>query len=112
MYAGKVVESGPVATIFKQPAHPYTIGLERAFPNLREPKSLVSIEGSLPSLIHPPAGCRFAPRCPFAQDICRKEQPLGKALESGHMVACHRMTEADLLRTQAQDARIWQNIAL
>lgn len=111
MYAGKVVESGPVATIFKHPVHPYTIGLERAFPNLREPKSLVSIEGSLPSLIHPPVGCRFAPRCPFALDVCRKEEPPSKAMESGHMVACHRMNEADLLRTQAQDARIWQNIA-
>ena len=95
MYAGKVVESGPVATIFKRPVHPYTIGLERAFPNLREPKALVSIEGSLPSLIHPPVGCRFAPRCPFALDICRKEEPPSEAIESGHMVACHRMHEAD-----------------
>ncbi len=112
MYAGKVVESGPVATIFKHSVHPYTIGLERAFPNLREPKSLVSIEGALPSLIHPPVGCRFAPRCPFALDVCRKDEPPSKEMESGHMVACHRMNEADFLRTQAQDARIWQNIAV
>ena len=111
MYAGKVVESGPVATIFKRSVHPYTIGLERAFPNLREPKALVSIEGSLPSLIHPPVGCRFAPRCPFALDICRKVEPPSEAIESGHMVACHRMHEADMMRVQAQDARIWQNIA-
>jgi peptide/nickel transport system ATP-binding protein len=111
MYAGKIVESGPVATIFKHSVHPYTIGLERAFPNLMEPKALVSIEGSLPSLLHPPIGCRFASRCPFAQDICRQESPQPVEMESGHIVACHRRNEAEWMRTQAQDARIWQKTA-
>jgi len=111
MYAGKIVESGPVATIFKRPVHPYTIGLQRAFPNLLQPKPLVSIEGSLPSLVHPPAGCRFAPRCPFALAVCRDQQPQSQAVEAGHLAACHRAAEADWMRTQAQDAKTWQNIA-
>jgi peptide/nickel transport system ATP-binding protein len=111
MYAGKIVEAGPVATIFKSPMHPYTIGLERAFPNLMSPKALVSIEGYLPSLLHPPAGCRFASRCPFALDVCRLEPPPSVAAETGHMVACHRMNEAEWMRTQAQDAKTWQQMA-
>jgi peptide/nickel transport system ATP-binding protein len=111
MYAGKIVESGPVATIFHHPVHPYTIGLERAFPNLLAPRPLVAIEGHLPSLLHPPKGCRFAPRCPFALPVCREQEPPTLPVESGHSVACHRMNEAERMRTEAQDARTWQRIA-
>jgi len=111
MYAAKIVESGPVQTIFKRSFHPYTIGLERAFPNLMEPKTLVSIEGSLPSLLHPPVGCRFTSRCPFALDVCRQQEPPMLEAESGHMVACHRVNEAEWMRTQAQDAKTWQKMA-
>jgi peptide/nickel transport system ATP-binding protein len=109
MYAGKVVESGPVATIFHRPIHPYTMGLGRAFPNLLKPaKSLIAIEGHLPSLLHPPAGCRFAARCPFALEICCERPPEYLPVDAGHYVACHRMAEAEWMRTKAQDAETWQ----
>jgi peptide/nickel transport system ATP-binding protein len=110
MYAGKLVEAGNVATIFRNPAHPYTIGLQRAFPNLMDPRPLVSIEGYLPSLLHPPVGCRFAARCPFVLDVCREEAPANMELETGHTVACHRMSEAEWMRTKAQDAKTWQKM--
>ena len=108
MYAGHVVESGPVTTVFRQPAHPYTMGLTRAFPNLLQPRQLIAIEGHLPSVLHPPKGCRFASRCPFALEICRNEQPAYVPLAPGHYVACHRMLEAESLSAQAQDAETWQ----
>lgn len=111
MYAGKIVESGPVARIFHRPVHPYTIGLERAFPNLLAPRPLVAIEGHLPSLLQLPKGCRFAPRCPFALPVCREQEPSSVAVESGHSVACHRMADAERMRIEAQDARTWQRIA-
>jgi peptide/nickel transport system ATP-binding protein len=111
MYAGHVVESGPVSTIFRRPAHPYTMGLTRAFPNLLEPRPLVAIEGHLPSLVNPPVGCRFAARCPFALEVCRAEPPPLVPLEPGHLVACHRMAEAEWMRVEAQDANTWQKVS-
>jgi peptide/nickel transport system ATP-binding protein len=112
MYAGHVVESGPVNTVFRRPAHPYTMGLTRAFPNLLEPRSLIAIEGHLPSLLNPPQGCRFAPRCPFAIEMCRAERAPYRSLESGHEVACHRMHEAEALGALAQDAETWQKMSV
>ena len=112
MYAGHVVESGPVSSIFRRPAHPYTMGLTRAFPNLLEPRPLIAIEGHLPSLLHPPKGCRFASRCPFVQDICRTEPPRYVPLEAGHHVACHRMHEAAWMSEQAQDTETWQRMSV
>jgi peptide/nickel transport system ATP-binding protein/oligopeptide transport system ATP-binding protein len=71
MYAGEVVESGLVAEVFREPHHPYTLGLLRSVPdfeNVRE--SLLPIPGAPPDLVHPPPGCRFHPRCPFVQPDC------------------------------------------
>jgi oligopeptide/dipeptide ABC transporter ATP-binding protein len=71
MYAGEIVESGRVAEVFREPRHPYTLGLLRSVPdveNVRE--SLVPIPGAPPDLVHPPPGCRFHPRCPFVQPDC------------------------------------------
>ncbi len=77
MYAGKVAEEGSVEEIFDHPYHPYTIGLKRAFPNIRRcrTKTYLSISGYPPELVDPPQGCRFAERCPMATDRCRKEDP-------------------------------------
>ena len=72
MYAGQVVESGPVAAVLEAPFHPYTMGLMHAFPDIRDDAvALVPIEGAPPSLLFPPPGCRFADRCPFAEPSCR-----------------------------------------
>jgi peptide/nickel transport system ATP-binding protein len=92
MYAGKVVEEAPVDRLFGNPAHPYTQGLIRSIPRrdlaaVRKTR-LQTIAGSVPTLIDPPAGCRFAPRCGFATDECRHAQPALRELEPGHKVAC------------------------
>jgi len=91
MYAGNVAEYGDVASVFKEPLHPYTQGLIRAFPTIKgDRQKLVSIPGQPPDLLNPPTGCRFHPRCPYAMDICKKENPELKKQGTGeHYVACH-----------------------
>ena len=77
MYAGLIAEMAPTRTIFARPMHPYTIGLQNAFADLADRgRDLISIAGAPPDLVHPPAGCRFAPRCPFAREKCREPPPL------------------------------------
>ncbi len=95
MYAGSVVERGPVDQVLRRPAHPYTRALLAAIPRREMARgSLEGIAGAVPDLIHPPPGCRFAPRCARAQDDCRRQVPgllpvLPAAGESsGHEVAC------------------------
>jgi peptide/nickel transport system ATP-binding protein len=89
MYAGKIVEEGIVDQIFYNPLHPYTRMLLRAVPNpLKKIEKLEYIPGTVPALINPPPGCRFHPRCPFAMDICRREEPPLVEVEKGHFVAC------------------------
>jgi peptide/nickel transport system ATP-binding protein len=88
MYAGRLVEYGDVVTIFGKPLHPYTSGLIKAFPNIYGSRELpLSIPGSPPDLLHPPEGCRFAPRCSLADTECSKSPP-GKLLDENHYVAC------------------------
>lgn len=91
MYAGNVAEYGDVQSVFKEPLHPYTQGLLGAFPSIKgERQKLTSIPGQPPDLLNPPTGCRFHPRCPFAMDICKKENPALLKHGSGeHYVACH-----------------------
>jgi len=88
MYAGKIVEFGPSDSIYEKPFHPYTQGLIRSIPRLRGPKKLEWIPGQPPDLISPPPGCRYHPRCPFAMDICRREEPPWIEVEPGHFVSC------------------------
>jgi len=90
MYAGKLVESGTVYKIFKEPLHPYTQGLIASFPDIYAPKAEIkSIEGQPPDLLNPPSGCRFHPRCQYAMDICRVKEPPYVEVEKEHFVACH-----------------------
>jgi len=95
MYAGKIAEYGDTVTIFKSPLHPYTIGLIGTFPsiNAKERMRMVSIPGSPPDLLNPPQGCRFHPRCKYALEICRKEEPKYLEVDKGHFVACHLATK-------------------
>jgi peptide/nickel transport system ATP-binding protein len=98
MYAGRVIESGTVSEIFDDPQHPYTIGLFGSTPDLG-PRSgrLNTIKGSVPALDDMPQGCRFSPRCPFADDRCRDEVPPVRTFENGHVAACwHAPITADL----------------
>jgi peptide/nickel transport system ATP-binding protein len=90
MYAGKIVEYGDTLSIFKNPQHPYTQGLIKAFPSIKgERVRLTSIPGQPPDLLHPPPACRFNPRCPYVMDVCRQKEPLLLEHEKGHFVACH-----------------------
>jgi peptide/nickel transport system ATP-binding protein len=76
MYAGEIVEQAPVEALFDLPQHPYTIGLLGAIPRLdRTSTRLATIDGMVPNMAALPVGCRFAPRCPFADARCRAERP-------------------------------------
>jgi len=90
MYAGLIVEQGPVQKIFNDPLHPYTEGLLSSLPELQtDGDELKTIEGLVPDLIHPPEGCRFHPRCPIAQEVCKREVPELLEKGDGRAVACH-----------------------
>ena len=90
MYAGRVAEQAPAASLFARPEHPYTVGLLGAAPSLEGGSArLASIEGTVPDLRNPPPGCRFAPRCPFAVARCAEQPPLAE-LAAGHRAACWR----------------------
>ncbi len=89
VYAGKIVEIADVETTFKQPTHPYTIGLINAVPTLKGTKEdLTSIPGSPPDLIDLPTGCKFHPRCPLADPTCKQSEPELETIKPGHQVAC------------------------
>jgi len=89
MYAGKIVEIGPLDRVYTNPLHPYTQGLLKSIPRLRGgPEKLEWIPGTPPDLISPPPGCRFHPRCKYAMDICRREEPEMIEIEPKHHVAC------------------------
>ena len=91
MYAGRIVETGPVRRIYKAPSHPYTQALLAAIPRLGEKRSrLQAIPGQPPSLIDPPTGCRFAPRCPARMEKCA-EQPPTVTVADGHEAACWKL---------------------
>ncbi|MGC9106186.1 MAG: ABC transporter ATP-binding protein [Thermoprotei archaeon] len=90
MYAGKIVEGGPLESVVKTPAHPYTRALMEAVPTLDKDR-VVGIPGSMPSLVNPPKGCRFEPRCPVKMSVCaEKEPPMLKAGEN-HYAACWKL---------------------
>ncbi|WP_338701560.1 ABC transporter ATP-binding protein [Bradyrhizobium sp. 26S5] len=93
MYAGKVVEEAGVDELFADPRHPYTQGLIRSIPRIdldAEHKTrLEAIGGSVPILINPPPGCRFAPRCKHAMSICGEQEPRLREIAPGHRMACH-----------------------
>jgi oligopeptide transport system ATP-binding protein len=98
MYAGSIVERGTADEIFHNPQHPYTWGMLGSMTRLDEVHRdrLNSVRGAPPSLINPPTGCRFAPRCDFAKDICVEALPILRQSQEGQTVACHRADELDL----------------
>ncbi|MCW4039679.1 MAG: ABC transporter ATP-binding protein [Candidatus Bathyarchaeota archaeon] len=96
IYAGRVCEIATTYEIFENPKHPYTEALLAAVPRLDMRKTLRVIPGNIPNLIDPPTGCRFHPRCQYAQQICKKQIPPLESIETERSVACHE----------------WQNIVL
>jgi oligopeptide/dipeptide ABC transporter ATP-binding protein len=93
MYLGKLVEMGSADDIYQRAAHPYTAGLIEAIPipdpALAKARKGAGIKGELPSPVHPPSGCRFRTRCPFAQDLCTEQEPQLRSFGPGHVAACH-----------------------
>jgi oligopeptide/dipeptide ABC transporter ATP-binding protein len=112
MYAGRIVESASAEALFTRAAHPYTLGLENAFPNLRSAKrKLIAIPGAPPNLERPIVGCAFAPRCPFAETRCHVEQPAWAPLGPGHGVACHFPERAAEFAEASRLPETWQRVA-
>jgi peptide/nickel transport system ATP-binding protein len=90
MYLGRIVESSPTAELFARPNHPYTAALLASAPKLEAKKiDFAAVKGEIPSPLHPPSGCHFHPRCPYAMARCTVEQPLLKEVAPGHFSACH-----------------------
>ena len=94
MYLGEVVEYGPADDIFNRASHPYTKALLRAIPDINTESldQISELEGTIPSAVNPPSGCRFNTRCTEAFDICAKKKPLVAYLGHGHSASCHLIT--------------------
>ncbi len=95
LYLGRVVEEGPTGALLTRPAHPYTVALRSAVPEIGswEPRRAVTVPGEPPNAAAPPPGCPFHPRCPLAVDRCQTERPPIRTIEDGRLVACHRADE-------------------
>jgi oligopeptide/dipeptide ABC transporter ATP-binding protein len=106
MYLGKLVEVTERKELYRNPLHPYTQALLSAIPipDPRRQRQRITLTGEVPSPVNPPQGCRFHPRCPFAVDRCRQEEPVFAEKGRGHWVACH-------LVENAQSGPSWQNDA-
>lgn len=90
MYAGQIVEQGDVGRLFREPKHPYTMGLLKSIPQFSgKEKQLYSIAGQVPHPADYPAGCRFADRCPFKMDVCVTDEPGAVDFGNGHRCKCH-----------------------
>jgi oligopeptide/dipeptide ABC transporter ATP-binding protein len=88
MHAGQIVEIAPVRALFAQPAHPYTRALVRSIPRVDRVVAMEPIPGAVPSLLNAPAGCRYAGRCPWVEERCRRDKPAMKEIGLDHGVAC------------------------
>ncbi len=111
MYGGRIMETGPVRQVFGAPFHPYTMGLTNAFPTLEgAQRELISIPGTPPDLLNPPAGCRFAERCPFATDRCRAEEPEAHRVGEGRLSACHYPERVEEFRRTAATNAAWAEV--
>lgn len=103
MYAGRVVEEGPIADLYHAPAHPYTRMLFDATPDLYVDRAVISIPGSPPRLDRPTVGCPFAPRCDSAISRCFSQEPVLTGVASGRVAACHR--SKDMLALAQEGSR-------
>lgn len=109
MYGGRVMEFGRTTDVFDTSSHPYTIGLKNAFPTLERggTSRLVSIPGSPPNLRHPPSGCRFEARCPFATEECDSVEPPTVDVGDGQRAKCHYTDQASEFRHRGESSDVW-----
>jgi oligopeptide/dipeptide ABC transporter ATP-binding protein len=107
MYAGQIVEHGPVGEIFSRPLHPYTYLLLRSRPALGTSKTekLPEIEGEVPPALAYPSGCRFHPRCPFRESECVSTEPALLTISPGHGARCHFAGKLDFLQWEEKCLR-------
>ncbi len=105
MYAGKIVEQGPVNDIFYQPSHPYTLGLLRSMPRVdaEEHERLIPIEGTPVDMLNPPEGCPFAPRCESCMKICLQKMPPYVEIGEGHRSACWLRVQERLKQSKGEE---------
>ena len=110
MYAGRIMEQADAMELFKEPYHPYTLGLKNAFPSIKAlDRELISIPGSPPNLIEDIPGCVFAFRCPFAIAECKGQRPPDLEVRPNHFVHCIRTDKVEEFRKQAGDKKTWQS---
>ena len=105
MYAGKIVEQGPVDDIFYRPGHPYTMGLLRSMPRVdaESYERLIPIEGTPVDMLNPPEGCPFAPRCEHCMKICLQKMPPYVELGDKHRAACWLRVQEQLEKKQGEE---------
>ncbi|HJM18698.1 MAG TPA: ABC transporter ATP-binding protein [Candidatus Thalassarchaeaceae archaeon] len=104
MYAGSIVEQGSIEQILTSPRMPYTVGLMHSIPRIGDGRdTLPIIPGQVPDPINLPSGCRFHPRCPFADDLCSSETPPSVDLGDGHLASCHHLGKTEVM-SEVQDA--------
>ena len=107
MYAGQLIEVGSKQEIFENPVHPYTIGLQNAFPRLgQRSRTLVTIPGAPPNLVNPASGCRFKSRCPFATEKCSLDPPL-TSTANGHAAKCHYTDNKEEFQDKGRIPETW-----
>ena len=111
MYAAKAVEYADTEVIFREPLHPYTLMLTNSLPTIGDDRARQGLPGRPPSLWGPPQGCRFAPRCPLATDLCRAEEPLLLEHRPGRFSACHFAESVPQLKQTLQQAPTLSEIA-
>jgi peptide/nickel transport system ATP-binding protein len=104
MYAGKAVEYARTEEIFKEPLHPYTLMLTSSLPTIGDDRARQGLPGRPPSLWDPPQGCRFAPRCPLATELCRTTEPLLTEHRPGRLSACHHAESVPQLKQTMEHA--------
>jgi peptide/nickel transport system ATP-binding protein len=108
MYGGEIIEYGDAETIIKDPRHPYTLGMRNAFPDItKDTQNLISIPGTPPDLIEPEEGCKFASRCPFAEERCFNESPPAVEYEEGHIAKCFYADQKEYLQKEAAKRETW-----
>ena len=111
MYATKAVEYADTEDIFREPLHPYTLMLTNSLPTIGDDHARQGLPGRPPSLWNPPQGCRFAPRCPLATDLCRAQEPLLREHRPGRFSACHFAESVPQLKQTLQQAPKLSDIA-
>ncbi|MDO5755270.1 MAG: ABC transporter ATP-binding protein [Tissierellia bacterium] len=111
MYAGSIMEKAKTKIFFREPYHPYSLGLKNAFPSITEiGEDLISIPGAPPNLIGELAGCPFQGRCPFRTELCMKEHPSLIEVDEDHLIACHYPEKVEEFRRDSKKRETWERV--